>query len=57
MCPAYYTKKSDGEAPVILELLEMQSIPLMPLLLGPLCPGVVASDRVLFMGQIKLFVI
>ena len=26
-CPGYYTKQSDGEAPVMLELWEMQSTP------------------------------
>ena len=30
----------------------MRSTPSLPLLPGPLCPGVVASDRVLSMGQI-----
>ena len=33
----------------------MQSTPLLPLLPGPLLPGVVAPDKVLSMGQIKLF--
>ena len=48
-------KKSDGEAPVILELWGMWNIPSLPLLPGPLCLGVVAPDRVLSMGQIELF--
>ncbi len=46
--------KSDGEVPVMLELLEMQSTPSLPSLPGPLCPGVVAPDIVLSMGQIEL---
>ena len=47
-CPGYYTKQSEGEAPVILELWGM------PLLPSQLWPRVVALDRVLSMGQIKL---
>ena len=38
----------------MLELLEMRSIPSLPLLLGTLWPGVVAPDSVLSMGQIEL---
>ena len=38
----------------MLELWEMQSNSSLPLLLGPLEPGVVAPDRVLSMGQIEL---
>ena len=38
----------------MLELLRMQSTPSLPLLPGPLWPGVEAPDRVLSMGQIKL---
>ena len=33
----------------------MQCAPSLPSLLGPLWPKVVAPDRLLFMGQIKLF--
>ena len=44
-CPGYNPKKSDGEVPVILELWGMQSTPLLPLLPGPLWPGVVALDK------------
>ena len=29
-CPGYNTTQSDGEAPVMLELWEMQSIPPLP---------------------------
>ena len=36
------------------ELWGMQRIPLLPLLPGPLWPLVVAPDRVLSMGQIKV---
>ena len=46
-CPGYDTKQSDGKAPVMLELL-------LPSLPGPLWPRVVAPDRVISMGQIKL---
>ena len=48
-CPPYDTKQSDGE------VLEMWSTPSLPLLLDPLWLGVIAPDRVLFMGQIGLF--
>ena len=51
-CPGYDIKQSDGEASA-LELSEMRSISSLPLLPGPLCPGVVAPDRVLSMGQIE----
>ena len=54
-CPGYVIKKSDGEAPVMLELWGMWSTPLLFLLPGPLWPGMVAADRVLSMGQIELF--
>ena len=40
----------------MLELWEMQSIPLLPMILGQRWPGVEASDRVLSMGQIVLYV-
>ena len=51
----YDTKKSNGEAPVMLELWEMQSTPLSPLLQGSRWLGVVAPDRVLSIGQTELF--
>ena len=54
VCHEYGTKQSDGEVPVMLELWEMRSTPSLPLLTVPLWPGVVAPDRVLYMGQIKL---
>ena len=44
-CPRYDTKQSDREVPVILELWEMRSTTLLPSLPGPLCSGVVASDK------------
>ena len=44
-CPGYDTKQSDGELPVIVELLGMQSTPSLPLLPVPLWPGMVAPDR------------
>ena len=49
-----YTKQSDGEAPLMLELWEMRSTPLLPSLPGPLWHGVVAPDRVLSMSPIEL---
>ena len=36
VCPGYDTKQSDGEVPVMLEFWGMWSIPLLPLLPGPL---------------------
>ena len=48
------TQKSDDEASIILELWVMLSNLLLPSILGPLWAGVVAPDRVLFMGQIEL---
>ena len=53
-CPRYDNKQSDGEAPVRLKLWGMWSTLSLPLLLGPLRPGVVAPDRVLSIGQIEL---
>ena len=44
-CPGYDTKQSDGEVPVVLELWRMRSTPLLPLLPGPLWPGVVAPGK------------
>ena len=35
-CPGYDTKQSDGEVPVMLELLGMWNTPSLPLLSGPL---------------------
>ena len=46
----YGTKQSDGEVPVILELWEMRRSPSLPLLPGPLWPGMVAPERVPSMG-------
>ena len=48
--PGYDTKKSDSEAPVMLELWGMRSVSLLPSLPGPLWPRVLASDRVPSMG-------
>ena len=44
-CPGYDTKQSDGEVLAMLELWGMRSTPLLPLLPGPLWPGVVAPDK------------
>ena len=49
-CPDYDTKQSDGEVSAVLKLWGMQSTPSLPLLPGPLWPGVVAPDRALSMG-------
>ena len=51
-CPAYDTKQSDVEFPVMLELLGMQSTASLLLIPVSLCPGVVAPDRALSIGQI-----
>ena len=53
-CPVNDTKQSDGEVQVMLELSGMQSTLSLPSLLGPHWTGVVASDKVLSMGQIEL---
>ena len=49
-CPGYDTKQSDGEVPVMLGPWGIQSTPSLPLLPGPLWPGVVPPDRALLMG-------
>ena len=53
-CPVYDKKQSDSEASVDVEIWGMQSSPSFPSLLDPLWPRVMAPDRVLSMGQIKL---
>ena len=55
VCSDYDIKQTDGEAPVVVELWEMRSTPSLWLFPGPLCPGVVAPDRVLSVDQIELF--
>ena len=49
----YDTKQSDDGTPVMQELRGMSSTPSLPLLPGPLWPGLEAPDRVLSMGQIE----
>ena len=49
------SKLSDGEATLILERWGMQSTSSLLSLPSPLWLGMVASDRVLSMGQIELF--
>ena len=49
-CPVYDTKQSDGEVPAMLGLWGIRSTSSLPLLPGPLWPGVVAPDRALSMG-------
>ena len=51
----YDTEQSDGDVPGLMELWGMQSIPLLPLLPGPLWPGVVAPDGILSMGETELY--
>ena len=53
-CPDNDTKQSDWDVPVMLELWGMRGTPSLPLVPGPLWPGVVASDRVQYIGQIEL---
>ena len=53
-CPVYDTKQSDGEVLVMLEFGGIQSILSLPSLPGLLWLEVVAPDRVLSMGQVKL---
>ena len=48
--PRYDNKQSGGEVPVILALWGMQSTHSLPLLPGPLRPGIVVPDRVLSLG-------
>ena len=57
MCPGYDTKLSDGEVLVMLGLWGIQSTPSLPLLSGPLWPGMVAPDRALSMGWIELWIV
>ena len=47
-CRGYDTKQSDCEVPAMI--WGVRSTPSLPLLPGPLWPGVVALDRVLSMG-------
>ena len=49
-CPGSDTKQSDAEAPVILELWGMQSMPSLPSLPGPFGSRIIAPDRALTMG-------
>ena len=49
-CPGYDTKQSDGEFPVMQEFWGMHGTILLQSLPSLLWPGMVASDRVLFMG-------
>ena len=50
----YDTKQSDSEISAMLEIWGMRNAPSLPSLPGPLGPGVVASDRVVSMGQIEV---
>ena len=53
LCPGYDTKQFDGEVPVMQELWGILRTPSLALLPGPLCPGMVALDKALCMGQIE----
>ena len=44
--------ESDGDASVLEGMCNMTSLPLLP---GPLCPGVGVNDRILSIDQIELF--
>ena len=48
-------QQSNNEVSVMLEFRKMRSTPLLPSLLGPFWPRVLAPDRVQSMGLIKLF--
>ena len=54
-CSGYDTKQSEDETPALGGDLGNVEYPLLPLLPGPIWPRVVAPDRVLSLGQIKLF--
>ena len=53
-CPIYNSKQYDGEVPVMQEIWGIRITPSLPLLLSSLQRGVVAHDRVLFIGQIEI---
>ena len=53
--PRHDTKQSDNEAADMLELWGMQSTPALPSLPGPLWTELVSTDRVQYIGQVKLF--
>ena len=53
--PAYDTKQSDSETPVMLELWGVLSSPSLLSFPGQLWPWVVAPDKIISMGQIELF--
>ena len=53
-CSGYDTIQSDDEVPVILELWKIWSASSLPSLPGSLWPRVLASDRLLYMGQREL---
>ena len=54
-CLGSDNKQSDGDASEMFGLLKMQRTSSLPLLPGLICPGIVAHDRVLCMGQLKPF--
>ena len=54
-CSGYDTKQADGKVPVMLEVCGMWRTPLLSSLPSLLWPGMVATDRVLSIGQIELY--
>ena len=54
--PGYDINQSDGKAPIMMKLWGIRGTPSLPLLPGPLWPGVVAPDRILSMAQISNWV-
>ena len=54
-CHAYDTKQSDYEVPVMVKLWGMWSTPSLPSLPGPLWPGMITPERILYIGQIELY--
>ena len=52
--PVNNTQQSNGQALVMLGLWGMRNTPLLLLIPGPLWPGVVAPNKVLYRGQIEL---
>ena len=49
-CSGYDTKRSDGEAPLMLEIWGIRNTSSLPLHPGPLWSRMVAPDRALSMG-------
>ena len=52
--PSYNAKQSYGEVQVMLDFWGMGSTASLPSHPGPLWPGVVAPDRIIYMDQIEI---